>query len=750
MKNRFGLLLLALVGLLAGCGGNGGRGGGTLQVDITGLPAGSPAAALVAGPAGYTQALTQSQSLVGLAAGSYVVTAGEVPGYGAQVSGSPALVEDGATRQVSVIYRAAGAGGTISGTLSIAAAADAPFVPGEVIVRLEPGLGVQALPKDVGLELVRDLPLAGVGVYRASALSAQNADAEAQTLRLVAELSARDDVVYAHPNYVLEAFATPNDPLYNAQWHYPAINLPAAWDRTTGSPGVTVAVIDSGILAEHPDLSPKLLPGYDFVSSASTSGDGDGRDGDPADPNATSRYHGSHVAGTVAAATNNGTGGAGVSWGAQLLPVRVLGLGSGTLADAIDGILWSVGEEVPGVPGNPNPADVLNLSLGGRTQCSEAPALQDALDTAGAAGAVIVVAAGNENVDANGVTPASCGGVITVGATDLSNERAGYSNYGTRIDVMAPGGDLTQDDDSNGEPDGVLSTVRDDATGDYTYSYIDGTSMAAPHVAGAIALLKSVRPSLSGAEARDVLISTARPIASCTVGCGAGLIDVAAALAELAAPATPDFSLTVSPAAVTLSTAESLEVALTLSRSGGFGDDVSFSVAGLPGGLSASFAPTSTGGDSAVLTLTAGTVAAGSYELTVQGVGGNVSKTRPLSVVVTSAETPTAGDVLGSYVFACPVAQTACTVNELPSVRIETGGSAAPYTLLNAPLGSYYVNAWKDVNANGRVDEGEPVGTYPPAQTPAPVTPPASGIDVTMYPALSTQVELFRGVRLGR
>ena len=220
------------------------------------------------------------------------------------------------------------------------------------------------------------------------------------------------------------------------------------------------AVIDSGVLPGHPDLAPKLLPGYDFVE-ADFSGDGDGRDGDPTDPGGS--FHGSHVAGTAAAATNNGVGVAGVSWGARLLPVRVLGVeaGAGTLADAIDGILWSVGASVPGVPRNPNPADVLNLSLGGPFLCSQAQGFQEAFYRAAAAGASVVVAAGNDNDDASYFTPSSCGGVLVVGATTFRNERAPYSNFGARLDVMAPGGNLNEDADGDGFPDGVLSSVFD-------------------------------------------------------------------------------------------------------------------------------------------------------------------------------------------------------------------------------------------------------------------------------------------------
>ena len=255
-------------------------------------------------------------------------------------------------------------------------------------------------------------------------VQSQNVSEEA-TLELVRELRTRPDVRYAHPNYVLKAFAVPNDPRYNDQWHYPAINLPKAWDVTVGSEDVVVAVVDSGILFDlddplrsHPDLAGKVVPGFDFVSSLQLSNDGDGRDGNPYDPGdvveGQGSYHGSHVAGTVATTTNNGLGIAGVAWNAKVLPIRVLGVGGeGTLADILDGMRWAAGLEVSGVPSNPNPATVLNLSLGGRGSCPGA--LQDVLDQVAARGVSVVVAAGNSDEDANNTLPANCRGVITVG-----------------------------------------------------------------------------------------------------------------------------------------------------------------------------------------------------------------------------------------------------------------------------------------------------------------------------------------------
>ena len=744
----FWLLLALLAGVLAACGGRGQPATGALQVDITGLPAATSARVAVEGPGGFAQQLAQSQLLRGLGVGSYTVSAAAVPGFAARVSGAPATVSAGATVRAVVTYETTGvgAGGSISGTVSIVGAAEtavsaAPFVPGEVIVKFKPGLRAQGR----GLELLRELPIENTGLYRTPSVRAQSADPNMDTLRLVAALSARSDVVYAHPNYLLEAYAEPDDPLYRSQWHYRAINLPAAWDQTTGSGDVTVAVVDSGILTDHPDLASKLSPGYDFVSSEQISGDGDGRDSDPTDPGGT--FHGSHVAGTVAAATDNGVGVAGVSWGARILPVRVLGDGNGTLADAVDGILWSVGEDVPGAPSNPNPADVINLSLGGPFLCSEVEFLQDAFDMANAAGAAVVVAAGNNNGDAGEFTPASCGGVITVGATTLKGGRAMYSNYGGRIDVMAPGGDMNEDADGDGSPDGVLSTVQN-AAGEADYAYFEGTSMASPHVAGVVALLKSVRPTLSAAAARDILKRTAQPItdASCSVGCGGGLIDAEAALAALAAPARPDFALALSPATVSLTAGADATAEVLVSRSSGFDGEVRFSVSGLPDGLSASFTPSATTGDSARLTLSAGAGLEGKYTLGVRGVSSGVSRTVPLSVIVEGDEPPVPDlSIAGTYVFACPVLERVCDVTKLPSAQIETGGLSASYTIPNVPAGDYHVLGWNDLNSNRKVDAGEPVGAFPSFDTPSVVNPPASGVDFVVIPSLGTQTPSFEG-----
>ncbi len=463
------------------------------------------------------------------------------------VTVTPALDADTGTIEGAVSVGAASSEdafeslqGVPIGTIGPVAAASRPlgsaaFVPGELIVGFASEVRAQSLlPLAVGsvrAEAVRALALPGAALYRAPGLDRAGLE------RFVRALEARPDVRYAHPNFLLETQRVPNDPLYGLQWHYPRINLPAAWDITVGSSDVVVAVVDSGILHSftdssrtHPDLVGKVVPGYDFVSP--------GRNPDPYEVFPVD--HGTHVAGTIAARTkdtDDAAGAAGVDWQARILPVRVLGPETGTLDDVIDGTLWAAGFDVAGVPPNMNPAHVINLSLGGEDACW--PAFQRTLDRIAddsPNNAVVVVAAGNDDDDVKDYTPASCRNVITVGATDYRDRRAHYSNYGTRIDVMAPGGDTT--DLSGFGSDGVLSLSFGDTPDTFGYARYVGTSMAAPHVAGVVSLMKGLEPALTYGEAVAALRATARPLAAGACGldqtddeCGAGLVDAAAALA---------------------------------------------------------------------------------------------------------------------------------------------------------------------------------------------------------------------------
>ena len=342
---------------------------------------------------------------------------------------------------------------------------------------------------------------------------------------LMREIAANPNVEYIQLDSLKHALFTPNDTQYaSGQWHYfeatGGLNLPLAWDKSTGS-GAVVAVIDTGYV-NHTDLNANILQGYDFISDAAIAGDGNGRDTDAHDtgdfePGFNSSWHGTHVAGTVAAVTNNAKGVAGVAFNAKVVPARVLGKGGGFTSDIVDAITWASGGTVSGVPANANPAEVINMSLGGGGACDTAS--QNAINGAVGRGTVVVVAAGNENANVSTSNPANCNNVIAVAATDRNGARASFSNFGTLIDVAAPGVN-------------ILSTYNTGATtpGSETYSLLSGTSMSSPHVAGAAALIMAAAAK-TPAEVESILKATARPLpGACSGGCGAGIVDALAAV----------------------------------------------------------------------------------------------------------------------------------------------------------------------------------------------------------------------------
>jgi len=235
------------------------------------------------------------------------------------------------------------------------------------------------------------------------------------------------------------------------------------------------------------------------------------------------------VAGTVAAVTNNSTGVAGTAFNAKVVPVRVLGKCGGYTSDIADAIVWASGGTVSGVPANANPAEVINMSLGGGGSCSTT--YQNAINGAVGRGTTVVVAAGNSNTNVSSAVPANCPNVIAVAATTSAGARASFSNYGTGIDISAPG-------------QSILSTLNSGTTtpGSASYASYNGTSMAAPHVAGVVALMQSVAPSpLSPAQVESIIKSTARPLpGACSGGCGAGIIDADAAVTAAINGTTPN------------------------------------------------------------------------------------------------------------------------------------------------------------------------------------------------------------------
>jgi len=360
---------------------------------------------------------------------------------------------------------------------------------------------------------------------------------------------------------------TPNDPLFATNQPYlgspttviGGVNLPRAWDRSRGSSNIVVAVVDTGYL-DHPDLSGRLVAGYDFISSTTVSVDGDGRDGDAHDPgdytpsgttcqdgttDPTSSWHGTRVAGVLGAATNNVQGMAGVDWSARIQPVRVSGRCGALLSDTVDGMRWAGGLSVTGVPANPTPARVVNVSLGGG-KCSSIE--QQTVNDLNAAGVIVVAAAGNS---ASAVeAPADCTGVIAVTAHTNDGDHASYANSGTQVAISAPGGGCGATRIVNGTcatPSLIVTTSNDGAAGPGNFVYdlrSAGTSFATPIVSGVVALMLAVNPQLTPAQVTAVLKNTARahPAGTyCTTGsnvgtCGAGLLDADAALATAPNP----------------------------------------------------------------------------------------------------------------------------------------------------------------------------------------------------------------------
>jgi serine protease len=400
----------------------------------------------------------------------------------------------------------------------------------------------------------------GVAMRRlhATALGSQVLKVDRRLSPSEAEALARDiaasdpDVEYAEPDRILHKTLSPNDTRYNEQWHYfestAGINAPAAWDKATGS-GVVVGVVDTGY-RPHADLAANILPGYDFISDTFVSNDGNGRDSDARDPgdwiNAgecgngepvqfeSSSWHGTHVAGTIAAVTNNSNGVAGIAFNAKVVPARVLGKCGGYTSDIADAIVWVSGGSVSGVPANANPAKVINISLGGIGGCDNTT--QNAINSARSRGTSVIVAAGNENHNASQDTPANCSGVVTVASVNRSGGRSYFSNFGSTVEVAAPGGDVRAS-----ASNGILSTLNAGTTtpGADAYAFYQGTSMATPHVVGVVALMLSAKPTLTPDQVTSILQSTARSFPATCSQCGAGIVNANAAVDAAIGGTTP-------------------------------------------------------------------------------------------------------------------------------------------------------------------------------------------------------------------
>ncbi len=386
------------------------------------------------------------------------------------------------------------------------------YAPGEIIVKFRDGVTRQqasTAQADLGTTLVSTNAQIGINLLRVPA---------GKTVEeMVSAFSSRPDVEYAEPNYIAHAFMTPNDPYYVYQWHMPLINMPAAWDQSTGT-GVVVAVIDCGVAYETyggftqaPDLAgTTFVPGYDFVNN----------DTHPNDDCA----HGTHVTGTIAQTTNNSLGVTGVAYNCSIMPVKVLdATGNGTYTNIVNGITFAAD----------NGAKVINMSLGG---ASGSTALQNAVIYAYNRGVTIVCAAGNAGTSALQY-PASYTQCISVSAVRYNRTYTSYTSYGSTIDICAPGGDVTVDQNGDGYVDGVLQQTHDGVNyGTFGYYFYEGTSMACPHVAGVAALLIAKNGGTMTPDAvRAALQNTATDLGSAGWDqyYGYGLVNASAALSSI-------------------------------------------------------------------------------------------------------------------------------------------------------------------------------------------------------------------------
>ena len=554
-----------------------------------------------------------------------------------------------------------------------------------------------------------------------------------ETLQVIKQLRQQTDVEYAEPNYIRQTTQVPGDQFYPLQWHYPLINLPQAWDITTGDNNVTVAVIDTGVLTAHPDLQGQLVAGYDFVSDPANANDGNGIDTDPDDPGDSSAggssFHGTHVAGTIAAATNNASGVAGSSWATRIMPLRALGLLGGTSYDIGQAIRYAAGLSNDSGTTLAQPVDIINLSLGG-TNFSQQE--QDLFNLVRNQGTLVIAAAGNF---ASGTPfyPASYNNVVSVSAIDINRQRAPYSNFGAFVDVAAPGGNGTQDVNGDGNPDGVLSTGGDDSGGilQLNYRFLQGTSMAVPHVAGVAALMKAVNPGMTPAQFDSLLAGGQITQDLGNPGrddqFGFGMIDAHRAVVAAQGGISPvPPTLTVSPNALNF---------------GSLGNTAVLSVSNAGGGTLTVNTPTvdanwlavsrentdpATGIGSWRASISRSGLPTGTYNATITFT--STAGTKQISVIMQVTATSQISNAGYHYVSLIDTANGQTVQQQ----AVAANNGVYPYTFSNVAAGTYEIMAGSDLDNDGRIcDAGEACGGYVTLDqlTPVSISSDMAGLD---------------------
>jgi len=623
------------------------------------------------------------------------------------------------------------------------------FVAGELIVMMKESTGIntqtkpksqfttkglkqiQGLTTRMDLGRIKTLSVTSARQFMAAKKISFSASLESnsrwQTLQIARLLAAQEDVLYAEPNWKRypTALSPQNvaDPLYSSQWHYDSINLESAWQAmdSRGSAAVTVAVLDTGVLTAHPDLHDNLVDGYDFIEGNAGAND----PGDKGIGGQRSSFHGTHVAGTIAAGTN-GVGGTGVAPGVKIMPVRVLGEDGGTSSQIIAGLCFAAQLNAENNPRCSNvltvdAADIINLSLGGPDSSDIEQAVYNAVV---AKGIIVIAAAGNESTSAPSY-PAAYDNVISVSATNRNTELASYSNFGDRIDVAAPGGDFASDE-------GILSSWGDDLNvapndePEFIYGSLQGTSMASPHVAGVAALMKSVNSDLTHELFRAHLIAGDLTqdigIAGRDNKFGHGLIDAHKAVLAVTDIDTPRILTSANNLFFDVSQAAR---SFTLIKSGVDSDSelgaIAVAIDGADNSAGGSWLTLSksSGLGEYIATVTRGSLAEGSYEAIIT-VSSDVVTVEDvvIDVVLQIGNAELSANAGVQYVL---VLQEDAVANEDGVIESVTGSRALfavdgeyKYQISGLSKGRYTVSTGSDMDFDNVIcDAGESCGQYP-------------------------------------